>query len=156
MEEVGEVIQNKGGRAVVEIKRQSACKNCQHSCGLAGNKHEIDEIEVEVANPIGASTGDKVTLEMKDRNVFFASLTIYLLPPIFMILGYFLFTRLAELLLGQVGELPGILGALILFLLSFLGLRQLDNILSKNEEFDPTIVEIIEAKEDGENRNFSP
>lgn len=152
---MGVVVEEKGERAVVEITRQSACKSCQHSCGLAGEKHEIDEIEVEVDNPIGARAGDRVTLEMKDSQVIFASLTIYLIPPIFMILGYFLSVRVSEFLVGQEGELIGILGASIMFLLSFFGLRQLDNRLSRKTDFDPTIVEIINTEEDCDDQDFS-
>ena len=155
MEEVGKVIETQGNRAIVKITRKSACKNCQHSCGLAGDKHEIDELEVEVDNPIGAKKGDRVSLEMEDKQVFFASLTIYLIPPIFMILGYFIFAELGETILGWEDELVGILGAFIMFFLSFLGLRQLDNILSKKSGFDPAIIKIIESRSSGENDHFS-
>jgi len=153
MEEEGLVVENRGGRAVVEIKRQSACKSCEHSCGLAGDSHEIEEIEVEVSNPIGAKKGERVILEMGDRQVYFASIMIYLLPPIFMILGYLLFMNAGELLFGPQHELLGIVGALILFCLSLAGLRKLDTRLKRNSKFDPKITARLDSEKN--DREFS-
>ena len=156
MEEEGLVVENRGRRAVVEIERQSACKKCEHSCGLAGDSHEIDEIEVEVSNPIGAQTGERVILEMEDRQVYFASIMIYLFPPIFMILGYFLFMNMGEILFGPQHELMGIFGAFVLFVISLAGLRKLDNRLKKNSKFDPEIIARVDSdNSDRRDREFS-
>ena len=143
MQETGKVIEAYDDRALVEIQRSEACKHCEHSCGLAGDKVKIDELEVDVSNPIGAQKGDRVSLEMGARQVYFASITVYLIPPLIMILGYFLSMFVAEAIFGPQHEAVGIAGAFLAFILAMLGIKKLDKRLKSNSKFDPKIIKVI-------------
>ncbi|SDM37305.1 SoxR reducing system RseC family protein [Halarsenatibacter silvermanii] len=150
MQELGKVIEAQGSRATVQIQRSSACKSCEHSCGFAGEISEIDQIEVDVANPVGAQPGDTVALEMGAKQIFLASISIYLIPPIFLILGYFVFSFLGNAYLGWEGELFGILGASLSFLTSIMVLRLIDNKAGSSREFDPEITAVVNPEDDEE------
>lgn len=90
MEEIGVVLENKGQEALVKIKRHSLCSNCKNKCQLAmGNSHESKEMEISVKNPLGASKGDQVKIEMGEESLVTASLIIYLIPLFGLIAGYF-------------------------------------------------------------------
>ncbi|MFW5982077.1 MAG: SoxR reducing system RseC family protein [Halanaerobiaceae bacterium] len=144
MEEIGEIIKTSGKHALVKIERHSLCSKCTNKCQLAQpESHEVDEIEVEVDNPIGARSGQKVKIEMKEQPVVIASLIIYVIPLIFMIIGYFLGISLLEAFGYQGTEITGIISSLIFLALSFVFIRILDNLLSKRKDYHPKIKEII-------------
>ncbi|MFW6264931.1 MAG: SoxR reducing system RseC family protein [Bacillota bacterium] len=144
MEEIGEIIKTSGKQALVKIERHSLCSKCTNKCQLAQpESHEVDEIEVEVDNPIGARSGQKVKIEMKEQPVVIASLIIYVIPLIFMIIGYFLGISLLEAFGYQGTEITGIISSLIFLALSFVFIRILDNLLSKRKDYHPKIKEII-------------
>lgn len=144
MEELGQVLKNKGKEAVIKIERQSLCSKCTNKCQLAvENNHETDEIEVTVNNSIGAEIGEMVKLEMGEQPLVIASLIIYILPLISLILGYFA----GQFFIQTVGYTPtegaGIIGSLIFLTISFLLTKSIDKLLGKKKEYNPEIKEII-------------
>ncbi|MGM0419483.1 MAG: SoxR reducing system RseC family protein [Bacillota bacterium] len=143
MEEEAVVISSSRNKAKVRLIKQSACQHCDHECGLAGDSHEIKEIEVEVENPVGADEGERVALEMGNKEVYFASFLVYLLPLVFMFLGYFLFTGPLGYFLPLSGEPAGMLGALTFLIASFFSLKRIDNYLNTKSSFHPKITKII-------------
>lgn len=145
MEEVGKIIKTEGGEAIVRIRRHSACSNCRHKCQLAGSaSDESAQIEVRVDNTIGARSGQRVVLRMKEQSLVFASLIIYLLPLFALIGGYFVGVKLGSLVVGQAVELAGIIGSLIFFGLSLGLVRFLDYLLSSNKDYHPRITKILD------------
>jgi sigma-E factor negative regulatory protein RseC len=72
-------------KAVVRIERTSACANCEsrNSCHEDKNR----EFLVEVNNELGADTGDTVEISMPSRSVIRASLAVYFLPVLGLLLG---------------------------------------------------------------------
>ncbi|MEJ6951105.1 SoxR reducing system RseC family protein [Natronospora cellulosivora (SeqCode)] len=146
MEEIGEILNKKGNQALVKIKRHSLCSKCTNKCQLAQpESHEVDEIEIEVDNPIGAKIGQFVKIEMKDQPVVIASIIIYIIPLIFMIAGYFMGIYIIELLGYQGTEIVGIISSLLFLACSFLFIRIIDKILSRKKEYHPKIKEIVET-----------
>ncbi|MGM0413603.1 MAG: SoxR reducing system RseC family protein [Bacillota bacterium] len=143
MEEEAMVVKSLDGKAEVRLIKQSACQHCEHDCGLAGDSHEIKELKVEVENPIGAKAGQKVALEMGDKEVYFASILVYLLPLIFMFAGYFIFGGYLPRFIEIGSEPAGMIGALVLLITSFFSLRRVDNFLRKKKSFHPKITKIL-------------
>ncbi|MFN2364732.1 MAG: SoxR reducing system RseC family protein [Halarsenatibacteraceae bacterium] len=143
MEEEAVVVKSLDGRAEVRLIKQSACQHCEHDCGLAGDSHEIKELNVEVENPIDAKPGQKVVLEMGNKEVYFASILVYLLPLIFMFAGYFIFGAYLPQLIEIGNEPAGMIGALGLLIASFFSLRKVDDFLRKKKSFHPKITKIL-------------
>ncbi|MFW5873279.1 MAG: SoxR reducing system RseC family protein [Halanaerobiaceae bacterium] len=143
MEEEAVVVKSLEGRAEVRLIKQSACQHCEHDCGLAGDSHEIKELNVEVENPIDAKPGQRVALEMGDKEVYFASILVYLLPLIFMFVGYFLFRAYLPQFVEIGFEPAGMIGALVLLIISFFSLRKVDDFLRKKKSFHPKITKIL-------------
>ncbi|MFW6022324.1 MAG: SoxR reducing system RseC family protein [Halanaerobiaceae bacterium] len=145
MEEIGQIIKNTGNGALVKIERHSLCSKCSNKCQLAlEDSHETDEIEVEVSNPIGAKSGQVVKIEMGKQPIIIASLIIYLVPLLSLIIGYFAGQYIVSILGFPISEGAGILGSLSFLLLSFLFIKTMDSILGKNKNYQPIIKEIVE------------
>ncbi|ACL70083.1 SoxR reducing system RseC family protein [Halothermothrix orenii] len=143
MEELGKVIKTEGDKLTVKIIRRSACSKCGHKCGLAG-AHEVDEIEVEVDNTVGAKEGQVVKLEMGEQPLVVASMLVYLLPIISLIAGYFITFSLVKALGFKPSEAAGVIGSIIFFILSFYLLKVVDKFLSFNRKYHPRVSEIVE------------
>lgn len=144
MEEIGRIMELNGKEALVKIERHSACSKCTHKCNLASSTHESDEIKVKVNNPIGASKGQLVKLEMREEPLVLASLIVYLIPLLGLITGYFAGIWLAPTLGYRAGEGIGIIGSLVFLAISFIMVRIIDNLLGKKKNFHPWIKEILD------------
>lgn len=85
MKEIGIVKKNLQEKATVEIQRHAACGSCG-ACQL-GSKRLAMEVIAE--NPIHASEGDTVMLDVQFANVFKATLIGYGLPFIMFMVGIY-------------------------------------------------------------------
>lgn len=89
--ESGQVISVSGDQAWVQVLRQSACQSCsaRHGCGqkalatLSGGQSR----QVRVSNRLGARPGDRVTLAIESSTLLRASLLVYALPLLLMVLA---------------------------------------------------------------------
>ncbi len=72
-----------GRRAEVLIRKHSACGDC-------GGCEGIKDRMIIVDNPLRAKVGNKVSLELSEKNILVAALLIYLLPIVGLIIGYLL------------------------------------------------------------------
>ena len=147
MEEVGKVIEDKGETVVVKVDRDSACEKCDRNCDLAQN-HNKDELLVELEKRnLKVQEGQKVILEMAEKNMVFSAIVVYLFPLLFMVGGYFI----TEWLLMQVGIKPGevtnIIGSLLFLGFSFYIVRMINNLVEKKEDFQPKISRILKGAE---------
>ena len=144
MEEIGQILKTKGNQALVKIERHSLCSKCTNKCQLAApESHELDEIEVEVDNPINAKNGQKVKIEMEEQALVIASLIIYIIPLICLILGYFIGLYFMGFIGANPSEGAGIIGSLLFLGLSFSLIKIIDRFLSKKKKYHPRIKEII-------------
>ncbi len=144
MKEVAKVIENTGNKARVKIVRQSACSKCEKDCMLAGDSHEMKEVEEVVNNPVAAEAGQTVKLEMGERPLVYASVIVYLLPLLNLILGYFIGSWFATTFGYKLIEIAGITGAFIFFLASSGMIRLIDSRLGLMKVFHPRITKIID------------
>ena len=74
------------GTATVIHVRESACSGDCHKCSGCGAAKEA--ILLEAKNPIGAKTGDLVTIESESGPVLKAAAVMYLLPMVLFFGGY--------------------------------------------------------------------
>ena len=147
MEEVGKVVEDKGNKVVIKVDRDSACEKCDRNCDLAQN-HNKDELLVELEKRnIDVQEGQKVILEMAEKNMVFSAIIVYLLPLFFMVGGYFI-TGWFLLQVGvEPGEVTNIIGSLLFLGISFYIVRKINNFVEKNEDFKPKISRIVEGAE---------
>lgn len=146
MIEIGQIIETSAGKARVKIERHSLCSKCTNNCHLAGDNHEREEFEIIVDNVIGAREGQLVKLEMSEESLVVASLIIYLIPLIGVILGYFIGVFFAPLVSLENKESSGIIGSVFFLLLSFLLVRYFDRIMGKQTRYQPQLIEIVDNK----------
>ena len=142
MQEEGEVIADKGDKVLIKVERNSACKKCDQNCDLAQN-HDQDELLVKINKKnFALKKGQRVILEMAEKNMVFSALIVYLLPLLFMIGGYFFTGWLLTGLGVFTEEIYNILGSIVFLLISFYIVRKINNILENNEDFEPEITDI--------------
>lgn len=82
MESTGIIIDIDNGKAIVEVKKKSACGNC-NKCSFGEEKD--DKIILSVDNNFNANIGDKVVLFSKSRDILKISFYTYFLPVIIFI-----------------------------------------------------------------------
>ena len=74
------------GMAQVIVIRESACSGDCHKCSGCGAAQEA--IIFEAGNPIGAKTGDLVTVSSETGPVLKAAVVLYMLPLVLFFAGY--------------------------------------------------------------------
>ena len=86
MTTTGEVRAVRAGEAKVRVYRSGACgENCASCKGCAGRK----PLEIWAKNEIGATVGDRVTVESATGRVLSLAVLLYLLPLVAAVAGYF-------------------------------------------------------------------
>ena len=113
------------GLAQIEFKGTSACAKCgKCSMGLSG------EMFVEAENKIQAKIGD--TVEVEFFSVISSSFIVYILPIVFLVIGYFIGVMVFPLVSIEVSmENLGIIFAIAFLFISFALLKIYDLFVSK-------------------------
>lgn len=126
----------KGDLAVVRFVRSDACGHCNACFHLGSN-----EADLEIQNTLDAQVGDVVAIELRGKSMVRASLLLYGVPLLGLLLGV--------LAGSQWGDLYGAVGGLLLCGGTFFILRGLEPRFSRMTEFKPRIVEIVERGREG-------
>src|ERR1035437_51070 len=84
MESTGVVRELQGAKAIVLVKRESACDSCASGSSCKGTKHGA---EIEAFNPIGAEPGDMVKISFKAFTYLKGSILIYGVPAVALVVG---------------------------------------------------------------------
>ena len=103
--------------AEVSLMRQMNCKNCDN-CGVCSQKPTTDLLAM-ASNTIGAKVGDMVEVESIAGSSIGIAVLVYVLPCVFLILGYFLgqalgFGELGSVAMGGLGIPVGFVPAFLL------------------------------------------
>jgi len=128
MKEIGRVSKIiKEGLAEVEFKAGSACAKCGRcSMGVSG------EMFIEAENKMGAKVGDMIEVEILPSSLLASSFLIYIVPIIFLVVGYFVGVSVHPLILSGLSlESFGIIFALLFMFISFILLKVYDRYLSQ-------------------------
>lgn len=106
------------GHITVRVDRKSACESCQMKAGcgqkLVNDNSQKKCIEFELNNEVNAQVGDRVTLAIPESSFMQASIVMYVIPLILMIVGavlaesYFSFSDGGALLLSIFGFILGL------------------------------------------------
>lgn len=140
IEDIGKVVQVIDDKAYVEVERSSACAQCglQEAEELAtGGK-----VVFEAYNLAGAKSGDRVKVQVRTGAYMRASLYIYGIPVLFLIIGAIAGAYAATILRKSSDTISALfaMGGLVVgFIILFL-LRKRSN----KAEYMPVVVEVMQ------------
>ena len=140
IEEVGEVKEVRGKRALVLTDRKGQCGQCtaKGCCEMLGGGKEMLS---NALNNIGAEAGDIVTIGIPAGTVTKASMVVYMIPAIGIVggasLGYY-----TGKIYGLNLDLSTLTGSLTGIGISMIFVRLLSNVLGKRPSYRPEIVKI--------------
>ncbi len=145
MQEEGQVVEVRGGVALVEAVQNDACASCgaRNAChALGGERRRV----VRALNPVGAAVGDRVLMSMPRRAVLGASFLVYMVPVLALLAG-----AVTGQHLGPAWGLSPTSGAVSLGLgalaAAWLGLRIVSRNLGRRESFQVKIVRVVQKGE---------
>lgn len=143
--ETGQVREVMAGRALILIKRASACQSCgaRGACLTFGS----NERTVEVRDPLGTSVGDRVQIGIPPAQVVWASTLVYILPVIAMIAGAMIGLSIAPEGARDETAAGCSFGALAL---CFLGLYIVDRLRGVREDKIPIVLRVVDESADAE------
>ncbi|MFO7459539.1 MAG: SoxR reducing system RseC family protein, partial [Desulfatiglandales bacterium] len=138
--ERGTVRETSARKAVVRIERTSACAHCEsrNSCSVDRNR----EVLVEVENELGANAGDTVEIGMPSRSLIRASLAVYFLPVLGLLLGALSGGALAPSLQTD-STTASLAGGGVGLVLSVIVLKRLDRFVRSRPDYAPRMTRII-------------
>lgn len=139
MEENGTVLEAKDDIAIVEVPRSPACKNCCACRFIEGE----DKMIAEAKNLVKAKVGDKVRVETESKVVLKATLVVYIVPVLFLFLGYSVGSYLArKFISGGAAENTGVVLGFVLFAFSYVIVWLVDKQMKLNRKLVPVITRI--------------
>lgn len=117
IEATARVIACEGDLAQVQAERQSTCGGCtaRSGCGtsLLDRVFGRKAVLMVARNPLQAQPGERVVVGVKEKGLVQASLMLYALPLLSLILFAVVGQLAADRLLHIAGELPSILAGLL-------------------------------------------
>ena len=149
MEKMGTVLEERGDRALVLLRRHMACEGCGKCGGILGGPDQQDE-EIEVLNLIGASQGELVRVKIDDQKVLLLSFIIYMVPVlalVFGLLGGFWLASAYNLVYDP--NLVGVGSGLLFMLVVFLIIKKWDASVRYNQKYQPEIISWAEEEKEG-------
>ena len=136
MNEQGTVSKLDGKKATVIFARKGMCKDCG-ACLKAGP----DEMMVEVENTLGARVGDVVAVELRQGVFIEATLVMYGLPLLALVIGL-----LVCRLIGA-SDMVTVIAALCCAVAAFAAIRIFEPKLSRSLRFRHKMTEIVSRAE---------
>ncbi|MGL5088425.1 MAG: SoxR reducing system RseC family protein [Cetobacterium sp.] len=123
MKSSGLVKEKNGNKLTVSIYKESACSHCNN----CSDSSKISNTLVFICEDSDIKVGNIIKFEMEDNKIFKAAFIVYIIPLIFMFLGYFLGDKL------NLTEGKRILMSFGSLVLAFLGVFIYDKIIVKNK-----------------------
>jgi sigma-E factor negative regulatory protein RseC len=138
--EQGIVEEVSGRKATVRVEKSSACATCQsrESCQEGSGREMI----IEVANEIGAATGDRVEISIPSGSFLILSLLVYLLPVAARIAGAVAGGAVARALHFNL-TLASIAGGSLAMGITFYALKRLDRSTRAQKQFQPRMTRLL-------------
>jgi len=138
--EQGIIEEVSGQKALVRIKKSSACGTCESrgDCEVASGKSMV----VEVVNDLGGGEGDHVELSVPSGAFLKLSLLVYILPVVALIAGAFAGGMCAPFL-HMTPTLTSVIGGFLVMGITFYALKRFDRSLRARSEFRPRMTRIL-------------
>jgi sigma-E factor negative regulatory protein RseC len=142
MQEIGVVKEADGPKAIVMVKRQSACDACisGSSCKvtLSGN-------EIEAYNAVHAEAGDTVKISFKAFTYLKGTLLLYGIPALALVVGTIIGKEYLKELFPFIDvDLLSAMAGFCFMIVSFAGVKLCIKKLENKKELVPVIEEIMQ------------
>jgi sigma-E factor negative regulatory protein RseC len=145
MNEIGYVKGIEGDTAHVVFRRKSGCGD---NCGSCAGGCSADLMTVDVKNTLNASMGDTVEVSMEEKYVYKAMALVYGFPLLMLLLGVAGGNSLFAMAGTESHELYGVMSGLMLMGISYFILNKIDKKISKNKNYNTSMIRIIEYNDD--------
>jgi len=125
----------------VACQRSEACAKCK-AC------HDVGEnmLAIAAVNQIKAKPDDVVEFELPSGELVKSSIIVFIVPIIFLMIGYLLTIRLVPLVgLIEVGEWPGVLGGLLFLVVSYFAINWYDRRIQLKESSRARLIRVISS-----------
>jgi len=134
MEQIGEIVELHGKKALVRIQRTSSCgENCAECEGGCKPTSSV----VQANNNISAKVGDTVKIQMNSLAFMSLAFIGYILPIIVCIATYFIVSSFTDnVVIADASAIVSLIAVLLIFFI-------IDKIPKKSNLFTSTIVKII-------------
>ncbi len=141
--EVGQVIAAEDDTVWVQTQSKTGCSSCKVSStcgsGIVNKAFSHKVFVTPLKNSLGAHINDEVEVGIPEDLVLKASLVVYLLPLLCLILAL----TLSSLFLPNLTELASIVSAVIGLTVGFLGVRWFANRQSAQQQLEPVLLKIV-------------
>lgn len=141
--EVGQVIAEEGDKVWVQTQSKTGCSSCKVSStcgsGIVNKAFSHKVFVTPLKNTINAHINDEVEVGIPEDLVLKASLVVYLLP----LIGLILALALSSLMLPNLTELGSIMSATLGLIVGFLGVRWFARRKSARQELQPVLLKIV-------------
>jgi len=142
MQEMGTVVEVRDALAIVEVERSPACERCG-VCYQMGGKNKM---VAQARNNAGAKVGDKVNLEIESKIFLSVAFVLYIIPVVFLIIGYFIGSTLVTFLQKPAySQEVGIFSGFIFLGFSYLVIRMIDRRAALSKQIQPVVIEIVKS-----------
>jgi len=134
MEQIGEIVELRGKKALVRIQRTSACgENCAQCEGGCKPTSSV----VEATNGLSAKVGDTVKIQMNSFAFMTLAFIGYILPIIVCIVTYFIADSITDnIVIADVAAIISLIAVLVIFFI-------VDKIPKKSTSFSSRIIKIL-------------
>ena len=134
MEQIGEIVELHGKKALVRIQRTSSCgENCAECEGGCKPTSSV----VQTNNNISAKVGDTVKIQMNSLAFMSLAFIGYILPVIVCIATYFIVSSFTDnVVIADASAIGSLIAVLVIFFI-------IDKIPKKSNLFTSTIIKII-------------
>jgi len=127
-------------KAFIITRRATACEGCseRHACHSLGG---VQEVEIEVANPVHAEAGDTVMVAFKTSQLVKLSFMLYIFPIIAMVIG----AVFGDAIAANLNRDPSIFAAvfgILFFGIAMATIKLKDKQAKKTGQYQPEIVQI--------------
>jgi sigma-E factor negative regulatory protein RseC len=133
---------NPGGDVVVKVRRAEACHSCSSkgACSALGGK--MEDLVLVVENNVGARLGDQVMLSMSESKVILASVVLYLVPALSLVLGAMIGWKLAPMWAME-ADPASILGCAVGLGLGLVLTKIIGSRMSSGSKYKPRLTGIV-------------
>ena len=131
-QEIGKIINIINGKLIVQIESGDQCKLCGSAHACLTLTQTTRQIEIPHKNE-NVKIGDRVSIGFKPQTRLLSSVLVFLMPVIFLIVGYFVGNQLFQ------RENMAILFSFLGLVFSFLLLWLLNKFFIRSTNFDPMI-----------------
>ena len=141
MDATGVIRELHGSKAIVLVRRESACDACASGSSCSGAKHGA---EIEAFNPVGAAPGDVVKISFKAFTYLKGSLLIYGIPALALVTGAVVGKEILSVYWPTLdADLSSAIAAFGFMGLSLVFVRLMVKCLENKKELVPVIEEIV-------------